>query len=316
MNHELTGIERYTAGYDLVTKMRMLRFSTEPAMVRAAKTAMLYAKYQTLQHYWGYPPAWRLAVRKFPRSDRVMPDFACIGAIKSGTSDLATNLFAHPSIVPPFAKEIFTPVETWLPYYPTADEMRQVEAATGAARTGYFTPAITHWWLPELFHEAKPDAKVIIMLRNPVSRAYSHFKWEMIYGGPKLIKHPVMTTYDTFVDTALAMFPDPAPTACGFPVLHSGLYERHVRRWMNRFTSDQVLVVKAEDYFKRPAETLSQIHSFLELPPAEYHPLPKQNENPIEAPPETAEARAKLAEFYAPHNAKLYDLIGRDLGWS
>ncbi|WP_298443894.1 hypothetical protein, partial [Gordonia sp. (in: high G+C Gram-positive bacteria)] len=114
-----------------------------------------------------------------------------MGSIKSGTSDLATNLFSHPSVVPPFAKEVFdTDPEVWREHYPTVTEMRRVRRQTGNARTGYFTPALTFLDLPGRYRAAVPDAKVVLVLRDPVSRAYSQYKWELLVGGPEAAVAP------------------------------------------------------------------------------------------------------------------------------
>ncbi|AVM01536.1 hypothetical protein C6V83_16065 [Gordonia iterans] len=106
---------RYTECYDIDTQLRMLRFEPNSPLVRARRMALV-ARWYGLKHYWGYPPPGRMWLRKLG-GDRVLPDFACVGSIKSGTSDLATNLFSHPSIVPPFAKEVFnTDPEVWRAY--------------------------------------------------------------------------------------------------------------------------------------------------------------------------------------------------------
>lgn len=313
---------KYTECYDIVTGIRMLRWETGNTAGRVAKAAKLLARAQFLDHYWGYPPTWRMMARKhlagrLPGGNRVLPDFACVGSIKNGTSDLATNLFSHPSIVPPFSKEIFSDdVESWRPYYPTTREMNEARAATGAARTGYFTPWLSRRPLAAKFHDAAPDAKAILMLRDPVKRAYSHYKWELIFGGPRALKRPQFSSYASFVDAALELYPDYAPTYCGEPFLQCGMYANLVTPWLKTFGSDNVMIVRAEDYFTSPATILGEIHQFLGLEPIPYRKAPKLNENPLEAPVEEPESRAKLAEFYRPHNERLYELIGRDLRWT
>lgn len=309
-------LSKYTECYDVITDIRMLRWSPEHVALRYGKAFRLLFRAQFLSHYWGYPPKWRLLARHLGGGPRVLPDFACVGSIKSGTSDLATNLFAHPSIVPPFSKEIFDDdVESWRAYYPTAQEMTAARDASGAARTGYFTPWLSHRPLASRFHAAVPDGKAILVLRDPVNRAYSHYKWEIMFGGPALLRKPHFATYSAFVDRALADYPKPAPTICGEPFLQCGLYADLVEPWLNELGRDNVLILAAEDYFRRPAETLDSVYEFLGLESIPYVRAPKLNENPVEAPAEDESARARLVDFYAPHNAKLYELIDRDLGW-
>src|SRR5207249_2118918 len=127
-------------------------------------------------------PKWRLWARKFG-GPRMLPDFACIGPIKSGTSDLCSYLLQHPCILPPLAKEIMSAVpNAWRRYYPTLREKEQVEKQHGKALSGYFNPIPHSLRLIDEYHAARPDAKVILLLRNPIDRAYSHYKAELFHG--------------------------------------------------------------------------------------------------------------------------------------
>lgn len=274
-------------------------------------------RYQALPHYWGNPPAWRLKYRSVS-GRRVLPDFACLGAIKSGTSDLSTYLFQHPSVVPPLSKEIFSDLpETWLPHYPTVDEMESVRTETGHATTGYFTPWMHHYPLMDNYRKSCPEAKIILMLRNPVERAYSHYKWDLFLGGRAQAEIPFYRSYADYVDLSLDLFPGmPYPSPSGFPVLQTGIYAKATAKWIEKFGTDRVLIVKAEDFFDDTIATVCAIHEFLGLPPKPPTMHKAVNQNPLQAPRQDPESRARLVEFYRPFNEELYEVIGRDLGWT
>ena len=274
-------------------------------------------RYQVLPHYWGNPPWWRLKHRSLVGS-RVLPDFACLGAIKSGTSDLSTYLFQHPSILPPLSKEIFSDrPETWRPHSPTVAEMDTVRADTGHASTGYFTPWMHHHPLMDNYRAACPDAKIILMLRDPVERAYSHYKWDLFLGGRAQSRIPYYATYAEYVDMSLDLFPGmPYPSPSGFPLLQTGIYAKSTAKWLDRFGRDRVLVVKSEDFFANPVSTVCSIHEFLGLPPTPPTMHKAVNQNPLTAPRQDPESRARLAEFYRPFNEELYALLDRDLQWT
>ncbi|MGA9871439.1 MAG: sulfotransferase domain-containing protein [Rhodococcus sp. (in: high G+C Gram-positive bacteria)] len=274
-------------------------------------------RYQVLPHYWGNPPAWRLKYRSVVGT-RTLPDFACLGAIKSGTSDLSTYLFQHPSIVPPLSKEIFSDKpNSWRAHYPTVAEMDRVRRETGNASTGYFTPWMHHHPLMDNYRATCPDAKIILMLRNPVERAYSHYKWDLFLGGKAQSELPYYTTYANYVDMSLDHFPGmPYPSPSGFPLLQTGIYAKSTAKWIDRFGRDRVLVVKAEDFFSDTVATVCGIHEFLGLPPTPPVVHKAVNQNPLKAPPHDSEARGRLVEFYRPFNDQLYEVLGRDLGWS
>jgi hypothetical protein len=77
-------------------------------------------------------------------------------------------------------------------------------------------------------------------------------------------------------------------------------------------------VLKSEDLYERPAEIYREILDFLELPPWEPARFPNFDRRWGGDKPEVEildEVRGLLAERFAPHNRRLYDWLGRDLGW-
>jgi hypothetical protein len=98
--------------------------------------------------------------------------------------------------------------------------------------------------------------------------------------------------------------------------LYKGIYVEHLARWSEHFDREQMLILKSEDFFARPQEVLRQVFAFLGLP--EWEPDPsvferKRNSRRYEKmDPQT---RRSLEEYFAPHNRRLYEYLGRDLGW-
>jgi len=248
----------------------------------------------------------------------VLPDFACLGAIKSGTSELSTYLFQHPCIAVPLAKEVTSadPRE-WSLYYPTVREKKRVEAEHGKMLCGYFTPALHSYPIMDSYRRAMPNGKVILLLRNPVERAYSHYKWDLLIGGKRWLQHPSYRTFTSYVDTALHLFP-----AVRFPslsgnndLLQTGIYATAVEEWFQRFPRERVRILRAEDFFEDIAGTVCDLHRFLDLPPIAPQIHKVMNKNPLPAPPFEPETREKLRAFYRPWNEQLYVLLGRDMRW-
>ena len=76
---------------------------------------------------------------------------------------------------------------------------------------------------------------------------------------------------------------------------------------------EQVLVLRSEDLFADPAAAHAEALRFLELPPQRLAAYPvKSSHAPATLPAATAR---RLAEFFRPHNQRLYQLLGRDFGW-
>jgi hypothetical protein len=273
-------------------------------------------RYQFLPHYFSRVPAWRLKLRAM-KGPRTFPDFACVGPIKSGSSDLATYMFQHPCILPPLAKEVTSQnPDDWLPYYPTVEEKEKVARERGKALSGHFNPALASVPFLEAYSRVRPDAKIVLVLRNPTDRFYSHYKWALLLGGKGLVRDPYHKTFTDFVDHALRLFPGvPFPSAARIGPLQAGIYVQAVEMWRNRFGRDSVFILRAEDFFADVASTVMTLHAFLGLEPIPPVLHDIVNQNPIKAPPFEKEARQKLQAFYRPWNEKLYALLDRDMKW-
>jgi hypothetical protein len=79
------------------------------------------------------------------------------------------------------------------------------------------------------------------------------------------------------------------------------------------FFREQILILKSEDLFTHPEQTMADVYRFLGLPD---HPFPHYwNANPNQYPPITASLRQQLAEFFKPYNEQLEDYLGRKFDW-
>jgi hypothetical protein len=89
-------------------------------------------------------------------------------------------------------------------------------------------------------------------------------------------------------------------------------------RWMKYFPKEQMLVLKSEDFFEDPAETLEVVLDYLELPrwklPEEVLERGKRNAGNYEQEMDPS-TRRRLEAYFEPHNRRLYDLLGADFGW-
>ncbi len=75
-----------------------------------------------------------------------------------------------------------------------------------------------------------------------------------------------------------------------------------------------MLVLKSEDFFERTQETLERVLDFLDVPRWEAEAPEKRNKGEYEADMAPA-TRQRLEEYFEPHNRRLYEYLGQDLGW-
>lgn len=99
--------------------------------------------------------------------------------------------------------------------------------------------------------------------------------------------------------------------------LSGGVYVDQLVRWSSFFSEEQMLVLKSENFSRRPQDTLKLVLEFLDLP--EWEPKvnelnKKRHEGGYEQEMHPA-TRRRLEEYFEPHNSRLYALLGVDFGW-
>lgn len=275
-------------------------------------------EFHTLKYYAGMPPRWRMRLRAYSRR-RTLPDFCVVGPIKGGTSDLAINVMAHPNVMPPFSKEFWSPdPETWRIFYPTEYEKQRYAARHGVALSVYCVPFLHGFEAIYNLSKIKPSARIVLVLRDPVERMYSHWKWDVLLAGPKrLATFPFLGEFATYVDRALDLYPTTfMASVCGFPALHTSLYWQAVRYWIECFGRDNVRVMDIANYFGNANSFLQDIQSFVGLPQVETPPFSRRiNQNPLNLAEPDEATLIRLRNFFRPHNERLWDVIGESFSW-
>ncbi len=314
---------RLSRAYQLVSEYRNIRsgYVSDDDLPSKLQYIAKLLEYQFLPHYFGPPPSWRMLLQKFG-GKRTLPDFCVIGPIKSGTSDLAVNIMLHPNIMAPLSKEFYIPdPEDWRIFYPTERQKKEHASRYGSALSPFLAPYL-HWMeLTYKLSQAQPDTKIVLTLRDPVKRVFSHWKWEVFMSGKKRASElPFLASFPAYVDRALDVFPDYPmymARACGFNVLQTSIYWKAVSYWMECFGRENVLVLDVADYFADSNRFLGQIYEFVDLPGFECPVSSNRiNENPVVLPPPDEESMAKLSEFFKPYNEKLWSLLGKEFDWS
>jgi hypothetical protein len=178
-----------------------------------------------------------------------LPNFLIIGAQKAGTTWLANLLGRHPEVfIPPREIHYFNIEENFrkgLAWYERHFEEAGgrkaigektpnyfwVTESTHSARTGTHVPHVHH-----RLHEALPDAKIIVLLRDPVQRAIS------------AINHLVrMGHMPPDCDIDEVFFGRQQDLGERFGVVDMGRYARHLEAYRGCYPEDQMLVLTFED---------------------------------------------------------------------
>ncbi len=287
--------------------------------------------------------------RLFTSSLRLKPSFFIIGTEKGGTSSLFWNMREHPNLVLPKTKELHffqKAFERGLKWYHAQFPLSLTpQAMTGEATVDYlFLPYVARR-IATVF----PQAKLIVLLRDPVTRAYSEYHMNRDEGRHVdaaademfsrelafLQRHKLDdANFQRFVYDWVAAFPTrwsypldeyQVKSSAGqsgveaypyWPYLLRGLYYPQLQVWFEHFPRDQFLIIKSEDYFANPRHFIENaVPSFLNIPTwqlPQYERTKQDTRSTQKAPSALSE---ELTRFFKPHNEKLYQLLDMDFGW-
>ena len=256
---------------------------------------------------------------------RPLPDFLIIGAQKAGTTALYSYLREHPSITGPpwkevsfFDRQYWRGVAWYRGNFPSKLYLKRVRARTGVDPVvGEASPSyLFHPFAPERVARLLPGARIVALVRNPIDRALSHYHHEVALGREKLPFEEALAQEDARMAGELERMRDPryfSHAWWNFTYLSRGRYAEQLERWLQVVPRERLLVIPSEDLLERPGETYGQVLDFLGAPAHELDAYPRVFVREYAGmDPHT---RERLREHFGEPNRRLYDLLGRDLGW-
>ena len=235
--------------------------------------------------------------------------FLIAGVQKGGTTALYDYLADYPDIALSEPKEVhFFDDETRDWARPDYDAYHAHFPAPDGRPRGEATPIYLYW--PQALERIAayhPGMRLIVTLRDPVARAWSHWRMEYARGAERepfawCIRQGRQRLFDA----------QPWGHHREYSYVERGFYAEQLARLFALFPREQVLVLRAEDLRAEPAASLQAVRAFLGLPPA---PAPAHREvhvgRDIDYGSElTAEDVAWLREVYARDQARLKALTG------
>jgi hypothetical protein len=269
----------------------------------------------------------RLLVGRATSHLRMLPDFLIIGAQKGGTTSLYKYLGQHPDFAPALRKEVHffsgeyeRGLAWYRAFFPTRARSERHLRATGVRlQTGEATPYyLFHPLAARRVRADIPDARLIVVLRDPVKRAFSHYQHTKSRGQESL----------SFADALEAEAERLAPAEGRaredesdawlahktFSYMARGCYAAQIEEWLRFFDRSQFLFLKSEDLYAKPEETLDRTREFLGLRPFPWRASKVFNRGNYSAGMEPA-VEERLKALYGPQNRRLRDLLGDDFDW-
>ncbi len=266
----------------------------------------------------------RLFVRSLAGALRMSPSFIIIGAQKGGTTSLYNYLIQHPQILPALEKEVrffdykYGRGMSWYKaHFPLLIHNWFAQARWGrnvivgeSTPNYFFNPRS-----PQRIFETLPNAKLIVLLRDPIERAYSHYQMSVRGGRETLSFADALEAEEERIAAELKnMIEDENFVGRKWRYQSyrtRGIYVDQLDRWSKLFSRDQFLLIKSDDLFTNPAKTVERVIRFLGLIDWEFN-LDKIYNPGGDYPEIDPIIRQRLDRFYAPHNQRLFDSWGVD----
>jgi hypothetical protein len=260
-------------------------------------------------------------------SYRLKPGFVMIGAQRCGTTSMFLALASHPQVIrPKYRKGVnyfdlnYARGENWYRgHFPTTAAARRAAAGYGEPvafeASGYY---LYHPLAIERLARDLPEAKLIVMLRNPVQRAFSAYKHERAGGFEQETSFERVLELE---DSRLAGEVERMRREPGYQSYshrhHSyrrrGQYAEQIERVFGLFAREQVHILESEAYYADPPREYQRVVEFLGLHAFEPQRFSQPKAHPSE--PMAPATLDLLTRHYAPHNERLAELLGQPPRW-
>jgi hypothetical protein len=251
----------------------------------------------------------------------MLPGILIVGAQRAGTTSLYQYLGQHPDVQKPVRKELqyfslhsHKSLAWYRSHFPLVGD--------GSHQTLEATPYY-------LFHPAAaaraqrvlPEARILALLRDPVSRAISHYQHNVGLGLEPLSFEEALDAEEARLageqERLLEDSRYPGVAHRRFSYFSRGCYADQLVQWYRHYDRDQLMVVLSEELFRAPDDVFGAVLRFVGLMPRHLAAYPRHSrQSGPRVPPPSEATRAALRRRYAAANEHLSELLGRVAGWN
>lgn len=201
-------------------------------------------------------------------SNERIPDFFIIGAQRSGTTSLYEYLRNHPGVFMSPQKEThffaqdLVRVDADMVVRSEADYIKLFDHAAPGVLLGEASPS--YLWHPQTARRImsrRPNAKLIATLRDPIARAFSQYRMDLADGLTPIAFHDLIER-DYYHGEKVY--------GTGRLYVELGQYAEQIKRYLDLFGPERVLVIAFDELTDQPHVVLARIASFLCIDPAPF----------------------------------------------
>ncbi len=256
-----------------------------------------------------------------------MPSFIISGAQRCGTTTLYSYLVQHPQIVRARAKEVhFFDVKfsKGLDWYLGRFSLKKylLQKLAGNCFTHIITGEASPYYIfhplaPKRIAQVLPNVKLIVMLRNPVDRAYSQYQHEVCLGNEKLSFEEAIDKEEERLNNEVGKMLNNEDynsfNHAHYSYLSRGIYIEQIKVLYDLFPKENLFILNSKDFYSNPKDICKKVLSFLNLPFSPLQDIKRRNKlyykemDPM--------VRDRLNDYFKSHNQRLYEYIGVKFDW-
>jgi hypothetical protein len=257
-------------------------------------------------------------------ASRPLPDYLLIGTKRGGSTSMAEYLVRHPGVAPLFpSRAVPKGVRFFDNNFARGERWYRSHFTTATSRAGRLAGEATAHYLfePRAAKRAAaivPEAKIIVLLRDPVARAFSHWREQTRLGGETLgFEDAIAAEPERLRGELEKLLADPgyvSPVREHRSYVAQGCYVDLLPAWLERFPAERVLIMFSEEMYADPGSTYGEVLAFLGLTPHALATYTARNKRPLESPMDPT-TKAQLRAYFEPFDERLAGLLQREVPW-
>jgi hypothetical protein len=247
-----------------------------------------------------------------------LPGFLIIGAQRSGTTSMFHYLSKHPDIFMPPCKEVHyfdLNYDKGIDWYKNFFVSNLHEEKLVGEASPYY---IFHPLVAQRVARYLPWVKIIVLLRNPVDRAFSHYKHSRKLNLEYIesFEEAIMRESERIDNEKMKIIfkqVDDSESFRNFSYLNRGLYYQQITKWLQFFPLKQFCFIKSEEFFSNTTEVCVKVCQFLgvvEFVVSKFEPQNVGTKATI-----SPHLKSKMKSYFEDDLQSLSQLLGEKFVW-
>lgn len=264
---------------------------------------------------------------RLTRRARMLPAFLIVGAQRSGTTSMYRTLSQHPAVLKAvwhkgvhyFDTDYARGLGWYQAHFPLRGLARRATRAAGTAPVTFESSPyyMFHPLAAERIRRDLPGVKLVVLLRDPVERAYSAHAHELARGyETEPFARALELEPSRLAGEVERIMADPGYVSHAHQhqaYRARGQYVEQLERLASQFGRDRMHVVDSSDFFTDPEPAYKAVLEFLELPQLGDPAFERHNARPRSPMPDGL--RAALTEHFRPYDERLASWLGWEPSW-